>query len=301
MKYTKLALIFALVAVLATPVLADKDGSVESRSFLGIHIGGRDDKDTQESEQHDQSDDQSSRDAEHRALPMGIKGDIKADVKAHVETNGRDRAVAEIDRRVADLNQLKTRIDGMKRVSDSSKTSLKGSIDAQIQILTDLKAKIQADTDDATLKADIQSITKSYRIYMLVMPQVAVLATTDRIHTTMDLMTTFGTKLQTRITDAQTAGKDVTALQAAYADYTAKISDAGVQADAASALVVNLKPDNGDQATMDANKKALADAKAKLKVAQSDLKTARKDAQTIVQGLKTMNVSVESKVKVEDR
>ena len=40
------------------------------------------------------------------------------------------------------------------------------------------------------------------------------------------------------------------------------------------------------EANVDANKKAITDARAKLKVAHDALKTARKDAQMIVKGLK---------------
>jgi len=203
-------------------------------------------------------------------------------MNASVTDRSRARATAEIDRRVASLQKLEARVQTMNRVSASSKTSLKASLDSQITVLTDLKAKIAADTDDATLKADIQSITKSYRIYMLVMPQAAILATADRVMTTTDLMTELNTKLKTRIDAAATAGKDVSAVTTSYTSMQAHVADAKVHAQAAIDLSATLKADNGTDAVMTANQQALKDARAKLNAARDDLKAARKDAASIV-------------------
>jgi hypothetical protein len=209
------------------------------------------------------------------------------------------RAPADIDRRIASLTKLETRINAMVRVSDATKASLKATIDAQIKVLTDLKAKIAADTDEATLKADMQSITKAYRIYMLVMPQGTILAAADRVSTTVDLMTTLDTKLDARISDAATAGKDVSALTSASIDLKAKLEIAKTDAASAVTLSASLKPDNGDATIMASNKKAMEDARAKIKSAQDALKAARKDAETIVKGLRDFNIKVEGSLKTE--
>jgi hypothetical protein len=153
-----------------------------------------------------------------------------------------------------------------------------------------LEAKINADTDPAVLKTDIESITKSYRIYALVIPQGAVLASADRLLMLADSLTALNAKLQTRITAAQTAGKNVSALQTLSADMVAKIADARVQAQAAITLTSSLTPDNGDQAKFEANKKALQDARTKLHAGEKDLKDARKDAGDITKGIKSFHL-----------
>ena len=198
----------------------------------------------------------------------------------------RSAATKEIDRRIASLNELGTRIGEMKHETDADKAALTAIIDAQLAELATLKAKIVADTDLATLKTDAQSITKSYRIYMLVMPSTRIIAAADRVVNIVDEMMAIGTKLSTRITEAGTAGNDVTKLNAALTDFNAKLADAKTQATAAIAGISGLTPDNGDKTKMDANTAALKAAREKIKTATTDLKAARADIKTIVEGLK---------------
>ncbi len=198
-----------------------------------------------------------------------------------------ERANKEIDQRVGRLTELSTRIQGMKRISESDKANIQTIINGEITELTNLKAKIAADTDTETLRADFQSITKAYRIYALIMPQIAIFTATNRVGVIADAMSAVSQKLSDRITAAQTAGNDVTALQSALSDMNAKITDAKTQADAARAQIITLAPDNGDQTVFNANKAALKSAHEKVKTAMKDLETARKDAQTIVKGLKS--------------
>ena len=227
---------------------------------------------------------------------VGVKA--QATVEARI-SKGKERADQEIDRRVNMLNQLNTRVQGMARVSSTEKASISSEVSTEVSTLTSLKAKIDADTDIATLKVDIQSITKSYRIFMLIIPQGRIEVAADRIKTVGSTATTFAGKLQTRIASAQAAGKDVTTLSASLSDMNAKIADASVQADAAVSLVASLTPDNGDQTKMNANNQALKDARAKIKLAMDDLQAARKDATSIMQGLKSMNASATSSTNVQ--
>jgi len=192
----------------------------------------------------------------------------------------------ELDRRVASLNALAARVNDMKRITDAQKSSLTMSINDQVTVLATLKAKIDADTDVAALRTDIQSITKSYRIYALILPQASLVAAADRAMTVASSMSALSGKLQSRISTLQASGTDVTALQAAYADFNLKIADANTQANAAVTEVVSLKPDNGDKTVMAANIAALKDARKKVQVAQQDFVAARKDAETIVKGIR---------------
>jgi hypothetical protein len=174
----------------------------------------------------------------------------------------------------------------MQRISADQKTTLTSTIQAQINELATLKAKIDADTDTMTLRTDVLSITKAYRIFALVIPQGALIAAADREEAIVDTMTTLGVKLQARIAADQAAGKDVTAEQTAYADFQAKLADAKVQAQASITEVSGLTPDNGDQTKFQANRTAMKDARSKIQAAQQDFVAARKDAETIVKGLR---------------
>jgi hypothetical protein len=209
------------------------------------------------------------------------------------------RADQEIARRIAGLTALSNRVDGMKNVSAADKANISTQVNAEIASLTALKTKIDADTDSAVLKTDVKSITDSYRIYALIMPQFSIFAAADRISTISDAMASTSVKLAVRITAAQTAGKNVTSLQASLTDLNAKTADAKVQAAAAISLVTGLMPDGGDKAKAATNRQALVDARAKIKAGTGDLQTARKDANVIMRGLKTFNLEVKATSTVE--
>lgn len=198
------------------------------------------------------------------------------------------RADLEIQRRVDALNKLLTRIQNMQKISDTDKTSLINTVQDQITAMNNLKSKIDADTDLQTLITDVKSIVASYRIYVLVIPQGAVIAATDRVKIIADNMSTLASKLQARITSAQSAGQDVTALQSALSDLNAKVSDATTQAESAISEVSGLVPDQGNQTSFQANVKAMKDARKKIQAAQQDLVAARKDAKVIVNGLRSL-------------
>lgn len=201
------------------------------------------------------------------------------------------RADREIDRRIKAMNDLIARIQSMERLTGSEKSNLSSSLQSQIGEMNSLKAKIDADTDLATLRTDVQSLTKSYRIFALVMPVGNITAAADRVLTIADTITAVGTKLQTRISESQSAGKNVTVLQSLYADLAAKLADAKSQAQAAVSGVSALTPDNGDQTKYQANHKALLDARAKIQAATKDVQAARKDAGDIVKALRSLGRS----------
>ena len=231
-----------------------------------------------------------------RPLNAEVKTQSKMEVSTERITRGKSRADEEIARRIKALTELKVRIGGMVRVSAAIKAAIASQVDSEINNLTSLKAKIAADTELAALKADIQSITKSYRIFALIIPEGHIAVTADKIKTTADMIAALGVKLGARIAAAKTAGKDVSISEAALADLNLKVADAKVQADAAISIIKTLVPDNGDEAKFQANKKALTDARAKLRVGETDLKAANKDARLISQSLKQ-----EMKVRGEER
>ncbi len=196
-----------------------------------------------------------------------------------------DRGQQELDRRIAALTALSTRLGTMKHLSDANKSALINTVAAQITTLSDLKTKLAADTDLTLVLADVQSITKSYRIFALVIPQGHITAAADRVIDIAGAMSDTVAKLQTRITDA--GGGDA-GLASSLADLNAKLADAKTQAQAAIAEVAPLVPDNGDKTIMAANTQALKDARMKVKAAVADLKAARADAKKIVATIKIL-------------
>lgn len=196
------------------------------------------------------------------------------------------KANTEIDRRIAALTKMSSRIAEMKRVSAAQKNSFTATIQGQITLLNNLKTKIMADTDLATLKTDVQSITKAYRIYALLLPQIAITAAADRLSSTTDQVAAFETKLQARVATAAAAGKDTSSFAASFTEMTAKIADARTQITNAINGVVNLKPDNGDKTIQASNEAALKTARNAVKTGIANVKAAYKIGVSIRASLK---------------
>ncbi len=222
----------------------------------------------------------------------GTTAQVNASAKfTATEAKAKARGDAEIDRRVAAINALNTRVQGMQKVTETFKQNLTAAIQNQLTGLATLKAKIDADTDSATLKADLKSVTDSYRIFALVVPQIQISAAADREVALVSMMSTLGAKLQARVQAAAQAGATTTALTAALTDMATKLSDAQTKASAAVSASVPLAPDNGDKTVMASNTATLKGARTAIKEGMADLVAARKDVDIIVKGLKALEVS----------
>jgi len=204
------------------------------------------------------------------------------------------KADQEITRRIDALNALSARVNGMVKLSATDKSNLSSLIQTQITAMNVLQTQISTDAtanNTSTLKADVKSITASYRIFALILPQGAIEAMSDRALTIVGTMNDLGTKFSARVQAAQTAGNNVTAATTALADFNTKVSDANTQATAAASEVASLAPDNGNATVMASNTATLKDARSKLQAVQQDFVTARVDATTIVKTLATFKVA----------
>lgn len=224
------------------------------------------------------------------------KGQKIAEAQARLNT----KATTAIKKRVDSLNELEARLGEMKHVSDATKTSLSASISATINDLNTLSTKIAGDTTAAELKTDTASIAKNERVFMLVEPIIKISAAADRATTVAGMLTDVSAKIQSRITEAQTAGKDVTAVVALQADMTAKIADAKTQAAAALSLVSGLTPDGGDTAKLQANNTALKTARKDIETANKDLKIAQGDFDKIIKTLAAKAPKVRKEAREND-
>jgi hypothetical protein len=214
------------------------------------------------------------------ASPSGLQGGVKNKLSTDKAQHLQQKANKELTRRIESLQQLTDKINGAKKLSAAEKTTLTQNVQTEITNLTTLQTKIQGDTDLLTLQTDVQSIVKSYRVYALYMPQIQVMVAADRVVTIIDQMTTLHNKLQTRLTDAQTKGKNVTSLQTLLTDMQTKITDAQTQANSVVTTVSGLTPDG-----YPGNKTTLTSARKTLQAVRLDLVAASQDALKIVQGL----------------
>ncbi len=197
-------------------------------------------------------------------------------------TNLRTRAGLEINRRVASLNKLITKIGGLKRLTADQKSSLTIQVQTEITNLNTIKTKIDADSDLETLKTDTKSIVTSYRVYALFMPKIEILAASDMLIETSDKISSIAAKLQTKVDEAKVKGKDVTALQTTISDIQGKIADAKTQAQNAQNAVIPLTPDGypGNKATLQSARAMLVAGRKDLEAIRLAIKTVRLDSQT---------------------
>lgn len=299
---TGASLILGVLPVAAADIDTNAAGMVNS-SAGGVSVGASANVDASVSSNSNNSDSASNTNSNGDVRNRGGDGkniELRRDL-ASTSSSTRaanqvnridDRSAAQIDARIKTLTKLNARVQAMAKLSATEKSNVSSEVSTTIADLTSLKAKIGVDTDATSMRADEKTIMTTFRVYALLVPQGYIEAAVDRIQTMDTMLTTIGTKLQTRITAAQAAGKDTASIQANLTEFNAKVSDSGVQATAALNLVVNLKADNGDAAVAKANQAALVAARAAIKTAVADLDTARKDAKTIIAALKGFNLDV---------
>ncbi len=215
---------------------------------------------------------------------LTLAAKAKAATATSTEVSIRDRATAEIDRRIADLTALSTRIGTMDKLRAEEIKNLQEDLSKEIKDLTDLKTKIAAETDLAILKEEQRSITEHFRIFTVVMPRAQIAASADRVLTIVSEMKALQSKLDLRV--AAATSTNAATYATANADFKAKVASAESAAKAALDLIRGLAPDKGNATVAAANKTAVSDARAKLKAAHADLVTAHADLKTILDGLK---------------
>jgi hypothetical protein len=206
-------------------------------------------------------------------------GEIRMDVL-------KQRASVEITRRISSLTQLISKVNGLKRLSDSQKANFVSQLQNQIAALQTLKTKIAADTDVETLRSDVKSIVDSYRIYAVFMPQLRILVAADVMMSSVDQLTVYAGKLQVRIAALQSGGANTSSLETMMIDMKQKLSDAATQLQNATTTVLGLTPSG-----YPGNLTSLRTAQKQLQTAHQDLSDARLDAVKILRGIKSLEKS----------
>lgn len=190
-----------------------------------------------------------------------------------------------INQRVASLNNVNTRINGLVKLTSIQKQQYSGEITTDISGLQEIQTKCTNDFNVGnaqSLKADYQSIFTQYRVYAEFLPQMHLLAASDTMSVTATKLSDLATKLQSRI---QSAGNpsDLTSL---LSDMQSKVSDANNQYSTVESHITSLTPQNYDS-NSSGTKSTLQGARTDIKTGSSDLKTALSDAKQILQALKS--------------
>lgn len=128
-----------------------------------------------------------------------------------------------ISNRITSLNILSTRVQNDTRLSSTEKSSLSSDIQTIISNLNTLKAKIDADTDAATAKADAKQIVTNFHVYIAFEPKTRLLITLNNLQTITTNLQALVPQLQNFINTLQSQGKDISGLTPLVNDISSQL------------------------------------------------------------------------------
>ena len=194
-----------------------------------------------------------------------------------------NRGNSEISRRLSTLTMLTGKINSATKLSASDQAALSSEVATEINGLTSLKTKLDADTTLSDAKTDAQSVINDYRVYALIVPKVNLIKTAADQQVAESKLSALATKLQSRISAAQVAGKNVTSLQSGLAAMNSKVSAAQTISSSIESSVIGLQPSD-----YNSNHSVLSGDRNQLKTAQNDIQAAVQASSTIITGLKSL-------------
>jgi hypothetical protein len=194
------------------------------------------------------------------------------------------KGAAAIAQRQAQLVKLSGRLSAAPGCDSSG--AIAAELAADGPALTAIGAKLAADTTLATARVDYQTIFGTFRIYLVVTPQVYATSACGRVQRVTTKLNGDQAKLSARVDAAAAAGADMTAAKAALADMTSKDAAATTLANQAASSLAGIAPDGGNKTIAAANAAAVTAARSALKTAEADLQASIADGKTVVAALK---------------
>ncbi|WIG58236.1 MAG: hypothetical protein OJF49_000981 [Ktedonobacterales bacterium] len=189
--------------------------------------------------------------------------------------------------RQASLTALNARVTAAltaKRISSDQANALEADVSTNQTGLTNLKAKLDGDTDATTARTDVKNIFLQFRIYAVVLPRDYRTLFLDRMINLHDKLVGMEGKIADAISKAP--ADQQTQLNAWFTDYKNQLGDAESQIDAAQGELPQLTPENFNN-NQSAYLTALGNLKNDEKQAFTDLKNAGADLKNIVGMLKS--------------
>jgi hypothetical protein len=200
------------------------------------------------------------------------------------------RGDADITQRITSLNALASKVASAKRLTADQKASLTTQTQSEVDGLTALKAKLDAETANQVTEAkvDFQNIFAAHYIYRFDLPRDERVLAADAQSDAAATLTALIPKLQAYIAQAQAKGSDVSSEQALLTDLQTKSADAQTKSQAVIASLVPLVASG-----VPGNLVTIQSAATTLKGTRTELGTARTDAQSIVTALKKVLTTVD--------
>lgn len=184
----------------------------------------------------------------------------------------KDKAIRLIENRVATLNKLLSRVSDDKNLQDTDKIGIIGDIQNAIKGLNDLKAKIDADSSAADVKADAQKILTDYKIYTVFEPKIRILVSINNLIGFSKKVADLTPRIQNLIDILKAQEQDVASLQASLDDINAQLKsiDTLLTDDKAKIATISVASTDAKQ-TFVAVRKDLATVRASFAKIRSDI------------------------------
>ena len=185
-----------------------------------------------------------------------------------------------IDKRLATIQDLQTRLAAAKDVTDADRATLTSLLTDDASGLSALKTKVGTETTVDAVRADGKSMVDDYRVYLLVAPKV-------HLTHVLDAETVVTAKLQ-KVHDvladklAKDPAADTDANKELLSDMESQIKAADTTIDGKSAALLALKPGPDGKSISDSVHAIHANAKD----AREDIRKAVDDAKKLRDALK---------------
>lgn len=193
------------------------------------------------------------------------------------------RAELEIDRRIAVLDKLSSKIDSLKKLSSVTKSQLTNEVETQVLSLFSLKERISGQTNFDALIADINIISDSFKTYQVLVPKVLIVVIADKINALGDGFSAIAGRLAQKTGELRALEKDVATVQKTLGHMLYVLGDAANKAENALILVLPLTSQEFPK-----NISILQSAKSKAQTSVKNLSLALSDARNILDALKAI-------------
>lgn len=181
--------------------------------------------------------------------------------------------------RITALNAGITKVTSTTTLTSSDKSTVLGTLNADLSGMKTLQAKIAADTDATVALADYRSMYTGYRVYAVGLQQSFIAASADGLTgTAIPKLQSAASKISALF--AADPAKATPALQAQLSDMQAKTADAVTKTTGLAAGALAVTP-----AAYNANHAALVDLRAAARDALADSKAAAQDGKAILAAL----------------
>jgi hypothetical protein len=198
-------------------------------------------------------------------------------------TQAQQRVEGDLSARVTQLNALSSAVNSTtNHLTSGDRQTLQNDItNVELPGIQALQTKVPQDTTCQQLRTDAHSMVFNYRVYVVMTPQTHLTIVLDDEAYVEGVFTNLEPKIATAIQNAQAAGKNVTAAQAAFNDLKSQVSTAQGATDGQAAVVLAQTPQGfpGNWQVFTAARTNATNAHSDLHAAYTDFEQIRSDLQ----------------------